>query len=80
MNNFINLFSKLYPCKYCAKDFQEEIKKDPPKVESRENLSIWMCEMHNNVNKKLNKKTIDCKIDLLDEMFLGIKKKKNENN
>lgn len=57
---FIKLFSEFYPCKYCAEDFQEYIEEYPPEATSREALSYWMCEAHNNVNVKIGKPTMDC--------------------
>jgi hypothetical protein len=63
---FINSMGRLYPCKHCAKDFQEDIVKNPPKVNSRIDFSIWMCEAHNRVNTKLGKTTFKCDINDLD--------------
>ena len=40
----MHAFSKLYPCKICSNDFQIEIKKSPPALESREQFALWMCE------------------------------------
>ncbi|TNV71919.1 hypothetical protein FGO68_gene7882 [Halteria grandinella] len=56
----IQTFSKLYPCKICANDFQGELKKSPPALESREKFAIWMCEQHNIVNRKLGKPEFKC--------------------
>ena len=37
---------------------------DPPDVKDRVRFSRWMCGMHNDVNKRLGKRTFDCsKID-----------------
>ncbi|RWS08987.1 FAD-linked sulfhydryl oxidase ALR-like protein [Dinothrombium tinctorium] len=64
MKTFINLFSKFYPCEYCAKDMQVDIANDPPKTGSRSDLSLWFCNLHNKVNKKLGKPLFDCsKVD-----------------
>jgi FAD-linked sulfhydryl oxidase len=61
MNQFINSFSKLFPCPECRTDFQEEIIKSPPDLSSRLGLSTWMCQQHNVVNKKLGKPEFDCR-------------------
>lgn len=53
--------SHFYPCRPCAKDFERYISENEPKVDSRENLSLWMCDAHNAVNTKLGKPTFDCK-------------------
>lgn len=41
---FIQAFSKIYPCKVCAIDFQQKIKDHPPRLENKESLVLWMCE------------------------------------
>ncbi|RDB23652.1 FAD-linked sulfhydryl oxidase ALR [Hypsizygus marmoreus] len=50
----------LYPCTHCADDFGEDIKVNPPDVSGRVALSRWLCERHNQVNKKLRKDEFDC--------------------
>ncbi|XP_053207672.1 LOW QUALITY PROTEIN: FAD-linked sulfhydryl oxidase ALR-like [Panonychus citri] len=55
MKQFIDLFSKFYPCSHCAKDMRDDIK-----VDSRKSFSLWMCNLHNKVNKKLSKPLFDC--------------------
>jgi FAD-linked sulfhydryl oxidase len=32
----------------------------PVTVESNKDLSIWLCEIHNDVNEKLGKERFDC--------------------
>ncbi|XP_060534822.1 FAD-linked sulfhydryl oxidase ALR [Cylas formicarius] len=60
MKTFFNVFSKFYPCNDCAKEFREELKVEPPRVESQEALSQWLCRIHNNVNVKIGKDVFDC--------------------
>ncbi|KAL8942347.1 MAG: hypothetical protein Q9216_001729 [Gyalolechia sp. 2 TL-2023] len=62
MRQFLGLFGKLYPCWVCAKDFQEWMarKGNEPRVEGRSGLGRWMCEAHNEVNRKLGKQEFDC--------------------
>lgn len=60
MKQFLTLFSHVYPCSWCATDFEKFITKHAPKVDSREELGRWMCEAHNEVNAKLNKERFDC--------------------
>lgn len=57
---FMGLFSKLYPCWVCAEDFQDFMAKNKVRTESREEFGQWMCEAHNDVNRKLGKKEFDC--------------------
>lgn len=35
MKTFLNSFSKVYPCSYCAKDFQDILKDEPPQLDSQ---------------------------------------------
>ncbi|MCJ1480851.1 hypothetical protein MMC06_001006 [Schaereria dolodes] len=62
MSQFLSLFSKLYPCWVCADDFRDWMSKtgNKPRVEGRAGLGKWMCEAHNEVNRKLGKKEFDC--------------------
>ncbi|CAF9929941.1 MAG: hypothetical protein HETSPECPRED_007504 [Heterodermia speciosa] len=62
MRSFLSLFSRIYPCWVCADDFQTWMKKagNEPRVEGREGLGRWMCEAHNEVNRKLGKEEFDC--------------------
>ncbi|XP_055610530.1 FAD-linked sulfhydryl oxidase ALR [Uranotaenia lowii] len=64
VRSFFTSFAQLYPCEYCAKDFQDEIKKFPPETKSQHALAQWLCRMHNRVNAKLGKPQFDCaKVD-----------------
>ncbi|ORY99620.1 ERV/ALR sulfhydryl oxidase domain-containing protein [Lobosporangium transversale] len=67
MKSLLSSFSQFYPCGYCAEHLREEMKVDPPKVESRMELAWWMCGMHNKVNEMLGKEIFDC--NKLDERW-----------
>ena len=69
MRRFINAFSWLYPCKVCATDFRDKIVELEPKLDSRQDLSIWMCQQHNLVNEKLGKKKFNCSIRALEILY-----------
>ena len=60
--NLINILTRLYPCGECAEHFQEIVKVHPPQVGSREALSRWMCDVHNVVNRSLDKPVFNCAI------------------
>lgn len=62
MLSFFNTFSKIYPCWYCADDFRKwmNLRQNKPRVSSQEELNIWLCEAHNEVNRKLGKKEFNC--------------------
>ncbi|VDK43511.1 unnamed protein product [Anisakis simplex] len=56
----MNLLGKLYPCAPCAEGLRKDLGKYPPRVDSREVFSRYMCEMHNRVSEKLGKEQFDC--------------------
>ncbi|XP_062543054.1 FAD-linked sulfhydryl oxidase ALR-like [Armigeres subalbatus] len=60
IRQFFEAFSKVYPCGYCAEDFQKELKNSPPETKSQHTLSQWLCRMHNRVNVKIGKPEFDC--------------------
>ncbi|KAJ5594185.1 uncharacterized protein N7459_000393 [Penicillium hispanicum] len=65
MGGFLKLFSKLYPCWVCADDFRAWMAhpsgRNEPKLGGRAEFGWWMCEAHNEVNRKLGKKEFDCR-------------------
>lgn len=64
MKEFIRIFANLYPCSYCAHEFRKDLKIKPPQLDSRNALSLWFCQIHNQVNERLNKPQFDCsKVD-----------------
>ncbi|ODQ82749.1 hypothetical protein BABINDRAFT_169934 [Babjeviella inositovora NRRL Y-12698] len=62
IKTFVSIFSRIYPCWFCADDFQAYIKKNEVQVKSQEAFGKWMCEAHNEVNRKLGKKEFDCNL------------------
>ena len=73
--NFMELFSKIYPCKTCQKHFEKDFKENPPKLDSRKDFTIWMCEMHNKVkvkktNQFLGKPEFSCNYEDLQKRWL----------
>lgn len=51
MRQFLDNFAELYPCSYCAEDMRKFMKENPPDVHNGKTLSMWMCKMHNDVNR-----------------------------
>jgi len=60
LNSYFYLTSRLYPCGECATEFQALLKKFPPQTTSRRAASLWLCVVHNEVNKRLKKPEFDC--------------------
>jgi FAD-linked sulfhydryl oxidase len=58
--NFLHALSQVFPCRDCAKDFQQVLKESPPRLGSRRDFAQWMCEAHNHVNARLGKPLFDC--------------------
>ncbi|KAJ2854034.1 Flavin-linked sulfhydryl oxidase of the mitochondrial IMS [Coemansia erecta] len=60
MKSLLTSFSHFYPCGRCASHLRDEMAKHPPLVDTRNNLSLWMCQTHNKVNVMLGKDEFDC--------------------
>ncbi|KAF8802635.1 hypothetical protein BYT27DRAFT_7172698 [Phlegmacium glaucopus] len=70
LNSYFHLSARLYPCGECATEFQELLRKYPPQTSSRRSASLWLCAVHNEVNKRLKKPDFDC-AHLSDEYDCG---------
>jgi FAD-linked sulfhydryl oxidase len=56
----IQSLARLYPCLHCRAEFAEHVARHPPAVGSRADLSLWLCDAHNRVNKVLGKAPFPC--------------------
>ncbi|KAF8190839.1 ERV/ALR sulfhydryl oxidase domain-containing protein [Pholiota molesta] len=70
LSSYFYLSSRLYPCGECAAEFQQLLAKFPPQTSSRKAASLWLCAVHNEVNKRLHKPDFDC-AHLSDEYDCG---------
>jgi FAD-linked sulfhydryl oxidase len=60
MNKLIKGISLFFPCPECAEHFRNEISILPPKLDSKKDLTSWLCYQHNQVNKRLGKDLFKC--------------------
>ena len=60
MNQLIHHFARFYPCSECKAHLLQDLKTFPAVTDSRRTLEHWLCRLHNNVNKRLNKDPFDC--------------------
>lgn len=67
MLSLLHALPSLYPCSYCAKHLGENLKEYPPDVSGRAALSQWLCQRHNDVNRRMGKTIFDC--DKTDERW-----------
>ncbi len=56
----MKLFGRLYPCWTCADDFRAYVEKVPVRAAGRDDFGQWLCDAHNDVNRKLGKPVFDC--------------------
>jgi len=55
-------FTQIFPCGDCARDLSHWMDSNPPKVDSQQVFSQWMCDTHNHVNRQLGKPEFDCSL------------------
>lgn len=57
----LKIFSaEFYPCKECGSHFKKLLEENPPDTRDRKRFAMYMCDMHNKVNERLNKEIFDC--------------------
>jgi FAD-linked sulfhydryl oxidase len=59
--NLMNSIPFMYPCKDCANHFGLLLKENPIVDTDREAVVLYVCGLHNLVNKRLGKPIFDCK-------------------
>ena len=53
---FYNSLKYMLPCELCRTHYIQHIQHAPPNTNSRKDLVIWTIDLHNRVNKSLNKR------------------------
>ena len=66
---FFRLLGELYPCEQCAAHFRGMLAATPVRAASNRELSVWLCERHNEVNTRLAKPQFDCALSNLKERY-----------
>jgi hypothetical protein len=65
----------LYPCDECRNHLNRNLRRVPglwpPAVQSREQLSQWVCKLHNMINTQLSKSIFPCAIRQLDQRYVS---------
>eukprot|EP00271_Cylindrocystis_brebissonii_P005004 TRINITY_DN16958_c0_g1_i1.p1 TRINITY_DN16958_c0_g1~~TRINITY_DN16958_c0_g1_i1.p1 ORF type:complete len:282 (+),score=13.71 TRINITY_DN16958_c0_g1_i1:114-959(+) len=60
VKELMTLMTRIYPCRECAEHFKGVLREHPPVASSGVELSQWMCEAHNVVNRRLQKPQFPC--------------------
>lgn len=66
----IDILTRMYPCGECARHFREVVTAHPPQVASKHDFSLWMCRVHNVVNRSLGKPSFNC--DMVASRWAGV--------
>ena len=71
VRNLVASLGQHYPCKLCRKHLKQQLRElRPVAVGTRQELTVWFCELHNMVNKDIGKKQFDCNPFKLDMEYL----------
>jgi len=71
MRNVVAALGQHYPCKLCRKHLKQQLRElRPIAVNTRQELTVWFCELHNMVNKDIGHKQFDCNPFHLDMEYL----------
>ena len=66
----MDILTRMYPCGECAKHFKQVVAANPPQVKNKKEFSLWMCRVHNVVNRSLGKPSFNC--DLVESRWAGV--------
>jgi FAD-linked sulfhydryl oxidase len=58
--------ARLYPCTHCRAAFAADLAARPPRLGSRDEFAVWLCEAHNGVNEALGRTRFECDARALD--------------
>lgn len=71
MKTILKSISNFLICPICGNHWKQIIEDSEldDVVKDRKNLMLWLCEKHNEINKKLGKEIFDCKIEKIFEKW-----------
>ena len=55
---FFTSVGETLPCRYCRDSYKQFVIENPIRLDSRDEITRWLYEIHNKVNEKLNKPSI----------------------
>lgn len=67
------LFARMYPCHECGDHFVKKLKKNPFNGENNDDFIMWVCSLHNDVNKMLNKPIFKCSLENIKSKMPSVK-------
>lgn len=62
LNAFLALFAKYYPCKMCGRHFTSILKQHPFSGSTKKDFMVYLCDRHNDVNRRLKKPIFPCNL------------------
>jgi len=65
---YLNLFADFYPCARCSRHMKKFMQRVPPVATGRDELQLWLCSFHNDVNAKLGKRRLRCERENVNEI------------
>jgi FAD-linked sulfhydryl oxidase len=66
---FFKLLGDFYPCTECAAHFRDMLKENPVEPGNNRELSLWLCRVHNIVNRRLGKAEFPCTLEALKDRW-----------
>lgn len=57
-SDFLHSLKNVIPCQSCSKHYSDYINQYPPTLNSRDDFTKWMIDLHNNVNMDNKKKVL----------------------
>jgi hypothetical protein len=70
--SFFKTFKKIIPCEKCRRNFKQHLANNPlndSALENKQNLILWLLNLHNDVNKLLGKPEVT--LGQLSQMYFG---------